>query len=403
MTFRAPEKYKIAAVGKRLSEEVLDGTVTSVWETPVVTLNTFNIGTFSEETIEDPRVPSLRVQIDEPAHGRLVDQYRQANMILFEQKDMAQRVGLDLANSFAFFTEVYGPPTVDEFTATEIPSMHGEAYAGLVLLAWSTFQWTTEKGFDEMFRAHEVAHQWWGIGVEPLTERDRWIGEGFAEFSGLWYMARQLTSVDLLQRRLRETREEIIRQRERAGPIWVGRRAGSSDHPEDYQTVVYHKGAWVLHMLRNLLVDLDAGGGDDRFEEMMRDFYTTYRGRRATTEHFQQVAEKHFGGSMEWFFRQWVRGTDIPRYTFAYKLDELENGEYQATIRVRQDRVSDDFTMYVPVKVDFGGRGSALVRVQLTGPETEVALPILPTKPDRLELNPDEAVLAEVRTEGWSP
>ena len=36
----------------------------------------------------------------------------------------------------------------------------------MVHLSWATFQQTSTQGEDEVFRAHEVAHQWWGMGVD---------------------------------------------------------------------------------------------------------------------------------------------------------------------------------------------------------------------------------------------
>ena len=58
----------------------------------------------------------------------------------------------------------------------------------MVSLSWVTFQNTSDAGDDELFRAHEVAHQWWGIGVDFESYHDQWLSEGFANFSGLWYM-----------------------------------------------------------------------------------------------------------------------------------------------------------------------------------------------------------------------
>jgi Peptidase family M1 domain len=400
LTFHAPERFKVATVGKAISSTVTNKEATSIWETPAVRQVTFNIGEFKERQVSDPRVPNLTVQIDENAHNKLGNMAADANVILLEQRGMAEAVMTDLGNSFAFFNDVYGPTMVDAFTATETPYSHGEAYPGLVLLSWRTFQWTTDKGFDEIFRAHEVAHQWWGIGVHPATYHDRWLSEGFSDFSGLWYMGRSRGSAELFMKRLKETREAILQRRDKLAPVWLGTRAGNSDFPDDYQTVVYQKGAWVLHMLRNFFLDPDTGD-DARFTELMKEFYTTYLGQPATTEEFRAMVEEHAGMPMDWFFDQWVYHSAIPTYYFSYKLDELANGEQRATVRVRQEKVPDDFTMIVPVLLDFGPAGYAEVRLTVTGPVTEKELPILPMKPVRIEFNPHESVLAETKTESW--
>lgn len=402
LTFHTENDYVVTTVGRRTEHRVSGDWTTAVYETPPVRHVTFNIGEFEALESEPPRPgdPSLTVLINERAHDRLGGMVSEAGGYLLEQRDMKEMVALDLRNSFTFFNEVFGPTTVDDFVATEIPQTLGVAYPGLVLLAWSTFQWTSSKGFDEMFRAHEVAHQWWGIGVRPATYRDRWISEGFAEFAGWWYAARAKGSMDMYLRRLETTREEILDRRGESAPIALGTRAVNERHPGDYQMTVYHKGAWVLHMLRNLMTDLDTGN-DDAFTEMMRSFYTENLGGTASTVSFQRAVEEALGGSMQWFFDQWVYGSDIPTYVFSHKYEDTPDGSVLATVRVRQEGVPDDFRMYVPILLDFGDEGTATVRVNVTGPVTEVELPLLPREPQRIELNPFEAVLAETKTEGW--
>ncbi len=46
-------------------------------------------------------------------------------------------------------------------------------------------------------------------------------------------------------------------------------------------------------------------------------------------------------------------------------------------------------------------RRGQTMRINVVGSVTEEELPILPMKPNRLELNPFEAVLAETKREGW--
>ena len=400
LTFHVPAKYEMATVGTQLSEERTGDVVTRVYETPVVHEVTFNVGEFESTVKPAGAAPALTVQVSTKAHNRLSEDLFDAGLMLKEQNDMAGTVGGDLETSFAFFGQAFGPTPVKEFTATEILSDHGEAYPGLVLLSWQTFQTTSEQGYSEMFRAHEVAHQWWGIGVRPATYHDRWMAEGFAEFSGLWYMARVRGSLELYQKRLKEGREALLERRDEAPPVWLGTRASSSEHPEDYQTVVYQKGAWVLNMLRNLLMDWD-GGSEDVFDALMHDFYSSHLGKAVTTEQFQADVEAHVGQSMQWFFDEWVYGSAIPTYTFSHRLEEQPDGQWKAWVRVRQEDVPEDFQMVVPVLLDFGASGTAVVKLLVSGPLTEAELPLLPMKPERVRFNPYEAVLAETKTEGW--
>ena len=401
LTFHTDDDYVLTTVGTRVEHHTVDDRVTSVYETPPIRNVTFNIGDFDalETAPPNPDDPGLTVLINEGAHKRLGAMLAERGAFMLEQQDMAEMVAHDLRSSFTFFNEVFGPTQVRDFVATEIPYSHGEAYPGLVMLAWNTFQWTSSEGFDEMFRAHEVAHQWWGIGVRPATYRDWWLAEGFSEFSGWWYAARAQGSIDMYLRRLEATRVAILDRRGESPLIAMGTRAGSEDHPEDYQLTVYHKSAWVLHMLRTLMTDVDTGS-DDAFTGMMQSFYTDHLGGTASTLAFQRAVEEALGGSMQWFFDAWIYGSDIPTYVFSHTYREVPDGVV-ATVRIRQEDVPDDFRMIVPILLDFGNEGTATVRVDVSGPLTEVELPLLPRVPDDIQFNPFEAVLAEVKTEDW--
>jgi aminopeptidase N len=291
---------------------------------------------------------------------------------------------------------VYGPPLFHQYYATEIPYFHGQAFPGMIHLSWWTFVGMDPTGDDESFRAHEMAHQWWGIGVEPGSYRDAWIAEGFAEFSGLWYMQVILNDNNTYFKRLRESSDSIRHVRNKAAPIGLGYRA-AENWKGNYTVTTYAKGAWILQMLRNMMINTQTMS-EERFTTMMRDFYETYRGKRASTLDFQRIVEKHIGQPMDWFFDEWVYGTAVPTYTFAWKAEPDSSGA-TAHLRVKQTDVPDNFAMYVPVLIKFD-QGEALVRLLVRGPTTEVQVH-LPARPVSMELNPLESVLADVKSEGW--
>jgi hypothetical protein len=390
LTFHTPQDLKFATIGRLLASDTADNVVTTRWVSELPTDQvSFNIGKFDEWVLHDPRIPPVTVQVNTDAHaviGRLIPSARKPEA----------EVGADVANSLAFFTKMFGPPLFHQYYATEIPYFHGQAFPGLIHLSWATYLARSEKGNDESFRAHEMAHQWWGIGVEPANYRDAWLAEGFAEFSGLWYMQIILQDNDRYFKKLRDSRDDIRRVRAKAAPLGLGYRAAES-WKGAYSLTTYQKGAWVLHMLRNLLLDTRTMS-EDRFSRMMRDFYMTYRGKRASTADFQYTVELATGQPMDWFFNEWVYSTAVPTYTFSWNAAHDSAG-IVAHLRVRQSEVPDDFAMYVPVLVKFD-QGEALLRLLVRGPTTNVTVR-LPAEPVSMQLNPLESVLAEVKTEGW--
>jgi hypothetical protein len=70
-------------------------------------------------------------------------------------------------------------------------------------------------------------------------------------------------------------------------------------------------------------------------------------------------------------------------------------------VRVRQEDVPESFMMPVPVLLDFGEDGTAVVTVLVKGGEVVTDLPILPRVPDEVTFNVLQSVLAEVHTEKW--
>jgi hypothetical protein len=131
-------------------------------------------------------------------------------------------------------------------------------------------------GAGAMFRAHEVAHQWWGHLVGPATYRDAWLSESLAEYSAMMFVESTMKDAGKTFREvLRADSDELTgslqsgysefsnpainllnrSKGERIGPIGLGWRASPGEVPTAYSSLVYSKGPLVLHMLRSLLRD----------------------------------------------------------------------------------------------------------------------------------------------------
>lgn len=386
LTFRSPADYPLASVGRLVEDRTEGRERVSRWVADRPMRNaSFNVGKFEEREVVEQGAPPVTLL----ARGRLT-----------------REVGAEVAASLRFFGTLFGPAPVERFYATEIPWPHGEAFPGMIHLSWATFVETAREGYDEVFRAHEVAHQWWGVGVDFATYHDQWLSEGLAQFSGLWYLQtvrrdnkRYFGLLERWRREMFDVRRGLFGKGQEAGPIWLGWRNHTSTTEGDYGVVVYAKAAWVLHMLRVLMLDLNTVN-EDRFTALLRDFYTTYRGRRASTEDFRRVAERHAGVDLGWFFDQWVYGTAVPSYRVAYKF-EPEGGKYRFKLKVWQENVPDDFVMYVPVTVDLGQGRQARLRVKVEGPVSDIDLGLVPLEPKGLTFNELSGVLCEFKMVKW--
>jgi hypothetical protein len=406
LIFYTPRKYDLVSVGELINKLERDDIVTTTWLCNTPSRNvSFNIGNFEKYEVKKDNLLEVSVYISEFGHQQI-----SRNLIrygIYSMSDASEYIAQDVSSSIELFTKLFGQPPIKSIRVTEIPYLHGEAFPGLVHLSWATVVQTDFEGLDEIFRAHEAAHQWWGIGVDFDTYHDQWLSEGFAEYSGLWYLQAAKNDNKLFFDILNKWKDEILNVRkylfgsgQEAGPIWLGYRTSSSNTRGDYNLIIYKKGAWVIHMLRALLLDLHTMN-EDRIKNMMRDFYKTYKNKYASTEDFKSIVDKHFGEDMSWFFDQYVFGTDIPFYKVAYKTTKNEEGKTIITIRVRQEEVSENFKMYVPVKIVLDGDRMGRIRIEVKEKETIYTSPPIDGTLDEIIFNDLESVLCEVEYEDW--
>lgn len=406
LTFHTPEKYDLISIGDFVERIDQGEVVSTIWRCSTPTRNaSFNIGNFEVNEVNKENLPTVSVYTSEYGHQIISSYMRQLGIL--SMSDASEYIAQDVSNSVTLFSNLFGGLPIDAVRATEIPYMHGEAFPGLIHLSWATVIQTQFKGEDEVFRAHEVAHQWWGIGVDFKTYHDQWLSEGFATYSGLWYLQAAKNDNDLFFDMLTEWKDEILNVRnyiigsgQEAGPIWLGYRTSSSDTKGDYNLIIYKKGAWILHMLRAMLLDLKTMN-EDKMKSLMQEYYNTYKNKSASTEDFKKIVDKHFGEDMRWFFNQYVYGTDIPSYKIAYKTEETDDGKIKISIRVQQKEVTDSFKMYVPIKLVLDDDKIARIRIEVKGKETLITLPPFAGELDQLIFNDLESVLCEVEYEDW--
>ena len=283
----------------------------------------------------------------------------------------------------------------------------------------STQRWKLFGQIDNNFSAfvqevtpHEVAHQWWGHAVGWASYHDQWLSEGFAEFSAsLFIQQAQGTDWQKDYAQFWERLRKHMLQKNQfgiapndAGPLWMGMRLFSPKTPSAYLNVTYPKGAYVLGMLRSLMYTNQ--DHDKAFIEMMHDFVETHRAHPASTESFKAIAEKHMprsldynrNGKLDWFFNQWVYGTEVPKYDFEYQSTPEPDGKVRLHMALTQSRVSQNFIMAVPVFADLG-KGKGLVRfgqIPVVGNSTQTIDMEMPVAPKKIVLNAFHEVLEQM-------
>jgi hypothetical protein len=406
LTFNSPSQYHLVSVGERVSFETRGRVTTSRWlsERPIRNAS-FVLGLFDEESFGVAGSPPVTALMFRGKPDPVRVSFGEVQVVSGARMD--KKVATDAGRAVAFFQRALGPPPAGRIIVAEIPDTGGEAFPGLIQITWTPFWGRNVVAEDAVFRAHEVAHQWWGDGVDYRTYHDQWLTEGFADFSALWYVQQGLGDTKSYLAMLEAWRDEILEDKRyrpagshAAGPIWLGYRSASTEVPGDHALIVYKKGAWVLHMLRNMLLD-SKSMDDEKFASLMRDFYARYAGESASTEDFRRVAQRYADEDLGWFFDQWVYGTAVPTYRFASRTERTPEGKYKVTCRVEQRDVPADFRMPVPIRIDFEGERFTWARILVQSPTAEFELPLMDLAPKAIVFNDLESVLCRVEQVKW--
>jgi len=260
-----------------------------------------------------------------------------------------------------------------------------------------------EDMYWKVVTAHEVAHQWWGQTVGFRSYRDQWMSEGFANTSASIFLQLSRPKPDDFREFWKQQRKLITEKNAQGfrpidvGPVTMGVRLSTDKTGWNiYQNLVYPKGAYILHMVRMMM--WTPHEGDDRFRATMHDFLATYRLQAATTEDFKAIVEKHMSPQMnldnnhrmDWFFNQYVYGTDLPNYHFESQV--TQTGDVSSLhFKLTQSAVPPGFKMRVPIYLELtNGDVLHLGSVTISGDTTvdqTVQLPKLPTPVKRAMIN----------------
>ena len=402
LTFHTPKGITLTALGEEVEHEAEGSGVRQRFQssTPARRAH-FELGYFESVPIRDPRIPEVTVLWSKHADAGLSSALADSGFAV--GKSMERQVAADVANSLLLFASYWGPSPAKHLVAVEAPRNFGIAYPGLVCLDPTTFVLSDRYRRNELFRAHEVAHQWWGTSLLTASYHDRWLSEGFAEYASLRYVQEGLGDNESFLRILGDWRKDILKNRryvagegQKAAPIWFGLRTEGRRTEGDSELILYRKSAWVLHMLQSMFLDLKARN-EQPFVDLLSDFYHRYAGRTASTEDFARVAEEHFGAPLGWFFEQWIYGADTPVYEVAHQFTRAEDGTYLTHVRVKQSGVPPTFRAYPILKLELPEGRFMRLRAHITGEVVEFDLPPVPDKPERLVFGDLESILGEVK------
>lgn len=437
MTFHIPKGMKIAATGALVSQSNDGGQNVTVWksETPQ-TVAGFNYGRFKleEAKLSKPEVfiqsyaneesPNWVQSLQQAAAGNLPGESPIGGVALgtMSTTSLNKKALAEGELAVQLYTDYFGPSLFTHLQLTQQTACSfGQSWPELIWIPICYYFDTTvrhqlgmdwgDRGYWKVVTPHEVAHQWWGHTVGFNSSRDQWMSEGFADMSASLYLSMIEKDPKKFLTFWNDERELLLERNAQgfraidAGPLTMGYRAGNSRTGAGItRRLIYPKGAYVLHMIRMMMYD--SRNGDGRFKETMQDFVNTYRGKAATTEDFKTIVEKHMAPDMDaegnrkmdWFFNEYVYGTQLPSYKLDQSFETGADGTIVMSLNVTQSGVDEKFRMIVPVYLELDdGKIVFLGRVRLVGNSSapgKVPLKGLKNKPRRAIINYHDDVLA---------
>jgi aminopeptidase N len=189
--------------------------------------------------------------------------------------------------------------------------------------------------------AHELAHQWWGDLVTCRDWQHLWLNEGFATYFEKMY-EEYADGVEALQFDMVDM-SRAVRSNDRV----LGRKPIVSK--ESHATNVYSRGAWVLHMLRDVV-------GERPFWNGLREYLRRHKYGNAETHELELAFEDATGENLWWFFDQWVYKAGFPQLEVKKEWNE-DGGMLSVTITQTQPQDTLTGIFKFPLTLEFSGDG----------------------------------------------
>ena len=145
--------------------------------------------------------------------------------------------------------------------------------------------------------SHELAHQWWGNRITCKNWNHFWLNEAFATYMSAAYneyrfgLKKYKADIDSYQK----VYQDILKSGNDKPLVFDN----WTNPSRADRNIVYFKGAYVLHLLREEM-------GDEAFWEGVKNYSQRYFGKSVTTVDFQQAMQASVNRNLDDFFNEWV-------------------------------------------------------------------------------------------------
>lgn len=234
-----------------------------------------------------------------------------------------------LHDSGYWYSKFYGDYPYNHITAVDgdMSAGGGMEYPNITVISSGG-----SKDLLEFVIMHEVGHNWF-YGILGSDEREHaWMDEGINEYANIKYWEKkyperngQIIVQDFIQNKLGIG--ENIDFRWMMGYMGYAGRAISGDdqpmelpsedyHSGNYGSIVYAKSAIVFRFLQHYI-------GEKKMDEIMQDYYETWKFKHPQPNDFQSLVESHLEEDMSWIFDDLINSTKVIDYSLKRRGEKI--------------------------------------------------------------------------------
>ncbi len=319
------------------------------------------------------------------------------------------------------FEEKYGPYPRSSLTIVQNPTPHGQAFAADGIL-WLSSRFFTHQDIlfpgalyrlTEFVLAHEIAHQWVGLGTGIDLDAEAWLSEGLAQYLSVRYFEDRYGSFEpnlfgpqlpglvgeIVQRQwgFFNFREHFIEL-----PYLLTLYAGFDEELiKPTENVKFGNAESVRLYDKGYLVAraLEAKIGSDAFERGLQRAIDERRCDLLDARSFQALLEDASGQSLDAFFDFWVFGPGAADYSI-HIIERSESDDVHTTrVAVRRE---GGVTQPIIIEATMASEGT--VRQTWDGAEDAAELEFTtPSLVTRVSIDPDHEIPDRDRLNNHDP
>ena len=279
-----PNNKNCIASGALVNKTQKNGKTLFSWqqdyESPSYTYG-FVIGNFNQAQ-EDTKDVILRYYAKDYAPDELLKVFKETKSMLsfFERK-----------SGIKFYQSHYSQILIGN---------HYQEMSGFSVLKESYGKLVLKDSTETNLISHELAHQWWGNRITCKDWNHFWLNEAFATFMSAAYNEHRFGSQKYKSDI--DSYFKVYQDIKKRGSDKALVFNNWTNPSRDDRNLVYFKGAYVLHLLRQEL-------GDQTFWEGIKYYSKRYFGESVATINFQQAMETSSERSLDNFFNKWIYKT----------------------------------------------------------------------------------------------